>query len=152
MIGGILLILGVALRLTNYLVDAQVPDALIAWVTQTIEHRWVFLLALNILLLAAGCIMDIYTAIVVLAPLLVPLGHAFGISPVHMGIIFLANLELGYLTPPVGMNLFFASYRFGKPIAEVFRAIIPLFVALGVGVLAITYIPWLSTGLPGWLQ
>ncbi len=152
MIGGILLILGVALSLTNYLVDAQTPDALIAWVTQTIEHRWTFLLALNILLLAAGCIMDIYTAIVVLAPLLVPLGHAFGISPVHMGIIFLANLELGYLTPPVGMNLFFASYRFGKPIAEVFRAIIPLFVALGVGVLAITYIPWLSTGLPAWLH
>ena len=96
--------------------------------------------------------MDIYTAIVVLAPLLVPLGNAFWISPVHMGIIFLANLELGYLTPPVGMNLFFASYRFGKPIAEVFRAIIPLFVALGVGVLAITYIPWLSTGLPAWLH
>jgi C4-dicarboxylate transporter DctM subunit len=152
MIGGILLILGVALSLTNYLVDAQIPDALVAWVTQTIGHRWTFLLALNVLLLAAGCIMDIYTAIVVLVPLLVPLGHAFGISPVHMGIIFLANLELGYLTPPVGMNLFFASYRFDKPIAEVFRAIVPLFVALGVGVLAITYIPWLSTGLPGWLQ
>lgn len=152
MVGGILLILGVALSFTNYLVDAQIPDSLVAWVTQTIEHRWMFLLALNLLLLAAGCIMDIYTAIVVLVPLIVPLGHAFGISPVHLGIIFLANLELGYLTPPVGMNLFFASYRFDKPIAEVFRAIIPLFVALCVGVLAITYIPWLSTGLPGWLQ
>ncbi len=152
MIGGILLVLGVALSLTNYLVDAQIPDILVAFVTQTIEHRWMFLLALNLLLLAAGCIMDIYTAIVVLVPLIVPLGLAFGISPVHLGIIFLANLELGYLTPPVGMNLFFASYRFDKPIAEVFRAIIPLFVALCGGVLAITYIPWLSTGLPGWLQ
>ncbi len=152
MIGGILLILGVALSFTNYLVDAQIPDTLVAWVTQTIEYRWTFLLALNLLLLAAGFIMDIYTAIVVLVPLIVPLGYAFGISPVHLGIIFLANLELGYLTPPVGMNLFFASYRFDKSIAEVFRAIIPLFVALGVGVLAITYIPWLSTGLPGWLQ
>jgi len=152
MTGGILLILGVALSFTNYLVDAQIPDILVAWVTQTIEHRWMFLLALNMLLLAAGFIMDIYTAIVVLVPLIVPLGHAFGISPVHLGIIFLANLELGYLTPPVGMNLFFASYRFDKSIAEVFRAIIPLFVALSVGVLAITYIPWLSTGLPGWLQ
>ncbi len=103
MIGGILLILGVALSFTNYLVDAQIPDMLVAWVTRTIEHPWVFLLALNVLLLAAGFIMDIYTAIVVLVPLIVPLGLAFGISPVHLGIIFLANLELGYLTPPVGM-------------------------------------------------
>ena len=95
--------------------------------------------------------MDIFTAIVVLVPLVVPLGQAFGISPVHLGIIFLANLELGYLTPPVGMNLFFASYRFDKPIADVFRAILPLFLTLAVGVLAITYIPWLSTALPDWL-
>ena len=151
MIGGILLILGVALSFTNYLVDAQIPNSLIHWVTDTIEQPWMFLLALNVLLLAAGCIMDIFTAIVVLVPLIVPLGQAFGISPVHLGIIFLANLELGYLTPPVGMNLFFASYRFDKPIAHVFRAIIPLFVALGLGVLAITYIPWLSTALPNWL-
>ena len=95
--------------------------------------------------------MDIFTAIVVLVPLVVPLGQAFGISPVHLGIIFLANLELGYLTPPVGMNLFFASYRFDKPIADVFRAILLLFLTLAVGVLAITYIPWLSTALPNWL-
>jgi tripartite ATP-independent transporter DctM subunit len=152
MVGGILLILGVALSLTNYLVDAQIPDSLIAWVTQSIDQRWKFLLILNLLLLTAGCIMDIYTAIVVLVPLVVPLGYAFGIHPVHLGIIFLANLELGYLTPPVGMNLFFASYRFDKPIAEVFRAIIPLFAALCLGVLAITYMPWLSTALPEWLQ
>lgn len=152
MVGGILLILGVALSLTNYLVDAQIPDALVAWVTQSIDQRWMFLLALNVLLLAAGCIMDIYTAIVVLVPLIIPLGQAFGIHPVHLGIIFLANLELGYLTPPVGMNLFFASYRFDKPIAEVFRAIVPLFVVLALGVLAITYVPWLSTALPAWLR
>jgi tripartite ATP-independent transporter DctM subunit len=152
MVGGILLILGVALSLTNYLVDAQIPDSLVAWVTQTVEHRWAFLLALNVLLLAAGCIMDIFTAIVVLVPLVIPLGQAFGIHPVHLGIIFLANLELGYLTPPVGMNLFFASYRFDKPIAEVFHSIVPLFLALCAGVLAITYIPWLSTALPEWLQ
>jgi tripartite ATP-independent transporter DctM subunit len=152
MVGGILLILGVALSLTNYLVDAQVPDTLVAWVTQTVEHRWTFLLALNVLLIAAGCIMDIFTAIVVLVPLVIPLGQAFGIHPVHLGIIFLANLEIGYLTPPVGMNLFFSSYRFDKPIAEVFRSIIPLFAALGVGLLAITYMPWLSTALPQWLQ
>jgi C4-dicarboxylate transporter, DctM subunit len=151
LVGGILLILGVALSLTNYLVDAQIPDDLVAWVTHSIHRPWLFLLALNVLLVAAGCIMDIYTAIVVLVPLVVPLGTAFGVNPVHLGIIFLANLELGYLTPPVGMNLFFASYRFDKPIAEVFRAIVPLFVVLCLGVLAITYIPWLSTALPRWL-
>jgi TRAP-type C4-dicarboxylate transport system permease large subunit len=84
----------------------------------------------------------------VLAPLVTPLGVAYGVHPVHLGIVFLANLELGYLTPPVGMNLFFASYRFNEPIVEVFRAVLPLFVAIGVALLAVTYLPWLSTGLP----
>lgn len=147
LIGGILLVLGVALGLTNYLVDAEVPDRLVEWARGAISSPWVFLLALNAVLLAAGCVMDIYTAIVVLAPLVTPLGVAFGIHPVHLGIVFLANMELGYLTPPVGMNLFFASYRFGKPIAEVFRAVLPLFLAVGAALLAITYVPWLSTGV-----
>jgi len=147
MVGGILLILGVALGLTNYLVDAQLPERLVSWVTQTIDSRIVFLLALNVLLLAAGCVMDIFTAIVVLAPLVTPIGLAYGVHPVHLGIIFLANLELGYLTPPVGMNLFFASYRFNRPVMEVFRAVSPLFLALAIGLLIITYVPWLSTGL-----
>jgi tripartite ATP-independent transporter DctM subunit len=149
MVGGILLILGVALGLTNYLVDAQVPDALVAWVTSTIGSRLVFLLALNALLLLAGCVMDVFTAIVVLAPLVTPIGLAYGVHPVHLGIVFLANLELGYLTPPVGMNLFYASMRFGRPMGEVFRAVAPLFVALGGGLVLITYLPWLSTFLPG---
>jgi TRAP-type C4-dicarboxylate transport system permease large subunit len=92
--------------------------------------------------------MDVFTAIVVLAPLVTPIGLAYGVHPVHLGIVFLANLELGYLTPPVGMNLFFASSRFGKPILEVFRAVAPLFLALAAGLLAITYVPWLSTFLP----
>jgi C4-dicarboxylate transporter DctM subunit len=148
MVGGILLILGVALGLTNYLVDAQIPEHMVAWVKQTIESRIVFLLALNALLIFAGCVMDIFTAIVVLAPLVTPIGIAFGVHPVHLGIVFLANLELGYLTPPVGMNLFFASYRFGRPVTEVFRAVAPLFAALAAGLLAITYLPWLSTFLP----
>jgi C4-dicarboxylate transporter DctM subunit len=148
MVGGILLILGVALGLTNYLVDAQVPGRLVDWVTQTIDSRVVFLLALNALLLLAGCVMDVFTAIVVLAPLVTPIGLAYGVHPVHLGIVFLANLELGYLTPPVGMNLFYASYRFGKPVTEVFRAVAPLFVALAAGLLAITFLPWLSTFLP----
>lgn len=148
LVGGILLVLGVALGLTNYLVDAQVPVRLIAWVKQSIDSPVVFLLALNALLLAAGCVMDVFTAIVVLAPLVTPIGLAYGVHPVHLGIVFLANLELGYLTPPVGMNLFFASSRFGKPVLEVFRAVAPLFLALAAGLLAITYVPWLSTYLP----
>ena len=148
MVGGILLILGVALGLTNYLVDAQVPEHMVAWVMQAIDSRVMFLLALNALLLLAGCVMDIFTAIVVLAPLVTPIGMAFGVHPVHLGIVFLANLELGYLTPPVGMNLFFASYRFGRPVTEVFRSVAPLFGALVAGLLVITYVPWLSTFLP----
>jgi tripartite ATP-independent transporter DctM subunit len=148
-VGGILLILGVALGLTDYLVDAQVPQHLVAWVTQTVGSRIVFLLALNAFLLVAGCVMEIYPAIVVLAPLITHLGNAFGVHPVHLGILFLANMELGYLTPLVGLNVFFASYRFGKPVAEVIRAVAPLFLALSAGVLIITYLPWLSTGLLG---
>ncbi|MDH3287423.1 MAG: TRAP transporter large permease subunit [Betaproteobacteria bacterium] len=147
LVGGILLILGVALALTNFLVDAQVPEHAVEWVKERIESPWVFLLYLNVLLLAVGCIMDIFSAIVVIAPLVVPIGLAFGVDPVHLGIIFLANLELGYLTPPIGINLFFASYRFDRPMTEVCRSVAPLFLALCGGILAITYIPWLSTGL-----
>jgi TRAP-type C4-dicarboxylate transport system permease large subunit len=117
-----------------------------------IDSRWVFLLALNALLIVVGCLIDIFSAIVVLAPLLVPMATAFGVHPVHLGVIFLANLELGYLTPPVGMNLFFSAYRFGKPIAEVFRAVLPLFGALAAALAVVTYSPWLSTGLPALLK
>jgi tripartite ATP-independent transporter DctM subunit len=152
LVGGVLLVLGVALAFTNYLVDAEVPDRLITWVRQAIGSPWTFLLALNVVLLAAGCFMDIYTAIIVLAPLVAPLGAAFGVHPVHLGIVFLANLEIGYLTPPVGMNLFFAAYRFGKPIAEVFIAVLPLFAVLGMALLLVTYVPWLSTALPSLLR
>jgi tripartite ATP-independent transporter DctM subunit len=147
LVGGILLVLGVALSLTNYMVDAEVPERLVQWVRQTIDSRWLFLLALNAVLLAAGCVMDIYTAIVVLAPLVTPLGVAYGVHPVHLGIVFLANLELGYLTPPVGMNLFFSAYRFGRPIGEVFRAVLPLAGALAAALLVLTFWPALSTGL-----
>jgi tripartite ATP-independent transporter DctM subunit len=146
-IGGILLIMGVALGLTDYLVDAEVPGNLAAWAQQTIGNRWLFLLALNAFLLLAGCVVEIYPAIMVLVPILVPIGKAFGMDPVHLGIIFLANMELGYLTPLVGLNLFFAAYRFGKPVMVLFRAVLPLFVALAVGVLLVTYVPWLSTGI-----
>jgi tripartite ATP-independent transporter DctM subunit len=149
LVGGILLVLGVSLGLTNYLVDAQIPGRAVDLVTSYIRSPWVFLLALNGFLLLVGCVMDIFSAIVLITPLVVPLGLAFGVHPVHLGMIFLANLELGYLTPPVGLNLFFSSYRFQRPIMEVCHSVMPLFLALCAGVLAITYLPWLSTGLLG---
>jgi tripartite ATP-independent transporter DctM subunit len=151
LVGGVLLILGVALGFTNYLVDAQVPTRALEWVTASIHSRWLFLLLLNGFLLIVGCLMDIFSAIVVVAPLIVPMGEAFGIDPVHLGIIFLANLELGYLTPPVGMNLFLSSYRFGRPLPEVYRAAVPMLLVLLAGVLLITYVPAMTTALPRWL-
>lgn len=146
-VGGVLIILGVAVGLTDYMVGAQVPARLLEW-TQTYVHSpMVFLLGLNLFLLVVGCLMDIFSATVVVVPLIVPIGEAFGIHPVHLGIIFIANLELGYLTPPVGLNLFLASYRFNKPLLEVARASLPMLAILGFGVLGITYMPWLTTGL-----
>lgn len=149
LIGGVLLILGVALGFTNYLVDARIPERVVDWASAAFHSRWTFLLALNAFLLVAGCLLDIFSAIVVLVPLLVPLGLAFGIDPLHLAIVFLVNMELGYLTPPVGMNLFFTAYRFGKPLPEVFRAALPVVCVLGIGVLLVTFVPWLATGLPG---
>jgi C4-dicarboxylate transporter, DctM subunit len=148
LVGGVLLILGVALGLTNYLVDARIPERIVEWVTGAIDSRWLFLIALNVFLLAAGCLLDMFSAIVVLVPLLLPLALAFGIDPVHFGILFLVNLELGYLTPPVGMNLFFTAYRFGKPLPEVIRAALPAVAVLAVGVVLVTFLPWLATALP----
>jgi tripartite ATP-independent transporter DctM subunit len=152
LVGGVLLILGVAMGFTNYLVTAQVPDLALDWVQERIQSPWVFLLVLNLLLLLVGCLMDIYSAIVVVVPLIVPMGLAFGIDPVHLGIIFLANLELGFLTPPVGMNLFLSSYRFGKPMPEVMRAALPMLGVFAVGVVVITYVPALTTWLPRFAQ
>lgn len=150
LVGGVLLILGVALGFTNYLAFAEIPARAVDWVTATVHSKWVFLLLLNLFLLVVGALMDVYSAIVIVAPLLVPLGVAFGIAPVHLGIVFLANLELGFLTPPVGVNLFLSSMRFGKPMSEVIRAVIPMLLVLLFGVLLITYIPALTTTLPRW--
>jgi tripartite ATP-independent transporter DctM subunit len=146
-VGGVLVILGVAVGLTNYLVNAQVPTALVDWARSHIGSRFVFLLALNLFLLAVGWLMEIFAAIVVVVPLIVPLGAAYEIHPVHLGIIFIANLELGFLTPLVGINIFLASYRFKRPVLEVCRAALPMMAILGIGVLIITYVPWLTTGL-----
>ncbi|HEY3175538.1 MAG TPA: TRAP transporter large permease subunit [Candidatus Polarisedimenticolia bacterium] len=152
LVGGVLLILGVALGFTSFLVDAEVPARAVAWVKGSIESPLVFLLLLNLFLLVVGCLMDIFSAIVVVVPLIAPMGEAFGINPIHLGIIFLANMELGYLTPPVGMNLFLSSYRFGKPLPEVYRSVVPMLVVLLVGVFLITYLPALTTTLPRWLS
>ena len=146
-VGGVLVILAVAVGFTTYLIDAQVPAQMAEWVRANIQSPVLFLLALNLFLLVVGCLMDIFSAIVVVVPLIVPIAAHFGINPVHLGVIFIANLELGYLTPPVGLNLFLSSYRFNKPVLEIARATLPMLGVLAVGVLLITYVPWLTTGL-----
>jgi tripartite ATP-independent transporter DctM subunit len=146
LIGGVFTILGVAMGLTNYLVDAQVPMHAADWVEAHVESKLVFLLALNVFLLVVGCLMDIFSAIAVVVPLILPIAAVFGIHPLHLGIIFLANLELGYLTPPVGMNLFLAAYRFDKPVVEVWRAGLPFLLLLALVVLLVTYVPWIVIG------
>ena len=151
LVGGVLLILGVALGFTNYLIDAQVPARAVEWVTGAVHSRYAFLLALNVCLLMVGCVMDMYSAIVVVVPIIVPLGTAYGIDPIHLGIIFLANMELGLLTPTAGINIFLSSYRFGKPVLQVSRAVIPMQCVLIVGLWLITYLPPLTTFLPRWL-
>ncbi len=144
MVGGILLILGVSLAFTNFLVDAEVPQALFEWISTFIESKWTFLILLNLILLLLGAILDIFSALVIMIPLIVPLALRFGVDPVHLGIIFLANMQIGYFTPPIGMNLFIASYRFKKPIAELYQATIPFMFVLLFALAIITYVPELS--------
>lgn len=141
LIGGVLLIIGIAMGLTSFLVDAQVPMHLLAWVKSAITSKLLFLLILNIFLLIIGCVMDVYSAIIIIVPLIAPLGTHFGINPVHLAIIFIANLELGYITPPVGMNLFLSSYRFNKKMPEIYNSVWPFFLVLLFSVLLITYFP-----------
>ncbi len=148
LVGGILAILGASMGLTHFLVLEQIPLRAAEWASASIESRLLFLLALNGFLLVVGCLLDIFSAVVVVVPLIVPMGQQFGIDPLHLGVIFLANLELGYLTPPVGLNLFLAAGRFQVPFVEVARAVLPLLCVLAGGVLVITYVPWLSTWLP----
>jgi len=147
LIGGVLIIIGIAMGLTSYLVDAQIPMQLLAWVKAAISSKYFFLLMLNIFLLVAGCLMDIFSAIIVIVPLIKPLGAHFGVEPFHLAIIFIANMELGFLTPPVGMNLFLAAYRFNEDMPRIYRAILPFFIVKLVAVALITYIPILTLGL-----
>jgi C4-dicarboxylate transporter DctM subunit len=152
LVGGVLLILGVAMGFTDFLFTASVPERLVEWAKGYIHSKWVFIIALNVFLLIVGCLMDIYSAIVVVAPLIIPLGMEFGIDPLHLAIIFLANMELGFLTPPVGMNLFLSAYRFNTPMSEVIRSVLPILIVLFVGVLLISYVPFLTTALPHLFQ
>jgi tripartite ATP-independent transporter DctM subunit len=148
MVGGILLILGVSLAFTNYLIDAEVPMRLFNLIQRLVSDKIVFLVLLNLLLLMLGAILDIFSALVIMVPLILPVAVSYGVDPVHMGIIFLANMQIGYFTPPVGMNLFIASFRFEKPVAELYRATIPFMIVLLVAVLVITYLPQLSLFFP----
>ena len=144
MVGGILLILGVALAFTDYLVYASVPEKLFTFIQTHVESKVAFLLLLNLVLLVLGALLDIFAALVIMVPLILPVALRYGIDPVHLGIIFVANMQIGYITPPVGMNLFIASYRFRKSVTELFSATIPFMLVLLAVLLLITYVPELS--------
>jgi tripartite ATP-independent transporter DctM subunit len=146
-VGGVLIVLGVSLASTNYLIDAEVPARLFEFVRTHIDDRFTFLLLLNGFLLVLGMMLDVFSAIVIVVPLILPIAVGYGIHPVHLGIVFLANMQIGYFTPPVGMNLFLASYRFGRPIDELFAATLPFVFILFAAVLVITYWPALSLAL-----
>ncbi|HXU70982.1 MAG TPA: TRAP transporter large permease subunit [Polyangia bacterium] len=147
LVGAVVILMGVALGLTNYLVDQQIPEALMQWVQQHFHSQWTFLLALNALLLVLGSVFEIYAAIIVLAPLVAPLGQVFNVEPVHLGVVFLANLELGFLFPPMGLNLFLSATRFNKPLPYLYKQALPFLLILAGGVLFITYVPALTTGI-----
>ncbi len=147
LVGGILIILGVSLASTNYMIDQQVPMKLFEWVTAHISSKLSFLILLNIFLLVLGMMLDIFSALVIVVPLILPVAAGFGVDPIHLGMIFLANMQIGYCTPPVGMNLFIASYRFERPVVQLYRATLPFLVILLLTVLVITYWPWLSLAL-----
>lgn len=149
LVGGIMLILGVSLASTNYLIDTGVPAKLFLIIQEYIDNKWTFLIVLNLFLLVLGMMLDIFSAIVIMIPLILPVAAGYGIHPVHLGIVFLANMQIGYFTPPVGMNLFIASYRFEKPVMELYKATIPFFFILLLAVLIITYWPDLSLYLIG---
>jgi tripartite ATP-independent transporter DctM subunit len=147
LMGAVLILLSIAMGLTNYLVDAQVPDQVLTWVKAHIHSQAMFLLALNVFLLLVGSVVEIYAAIVILAPLIAPMGTEFGVNPIHLGVIFLANLELGFLFPPVGLNLFLSSSRFQVPLVRLYRHVLPFVIITAIGVLLITYTDSMSLGL-----
>jgi tripartite ATP-independent transporter DctM subunit len=147
LVGSVLILLGVALGLTSWFVDAEIPTRLVDWMTETVKSPALFLLVLNVVLLVLGSVLEIYSAIVVLAPLVAPLGQAYGIDPIHLGVVFLANLEAGFLFPPMGLNLFLSASRFKKPLPQVWRHAFPFLLIMMAGVLLITYLPAITTGV-----
>lgn len=149
LVGGILIILGMSLASTNYMIDAGVPQKLLEYVSLMVSSQLTFLLLLLAFLLVLGAILDIFSATVLVVPLILPVAIQFGVHPVQLGIIFLATMQLGYITPPVGLNLFIASYRFERPIVELYLSTLPFFVILMISVLVITFWPWLSLVLLG---
>jgi tripartite ATP-independent transporter DctM subunit len=147
LVGGILIILGAALGFTNYLIDAEAPMKLFSLFKAYTDSPFIFLIMLNLFLLVVGCLMDIFSALIVVVPLITPVANAYGINPIHLGIIFLANLQIGTLTPPVGMSLFISSLRFEKPMSKVISASLPFIAVLLLILAVITYIPWFSLAL-----
>ncbi len=152
MVGGIMIILGAALGFTNYLVDAFIPMKILEMMEGMVQSKIGFLLILNVFLILVGCMMDIFSAILIVVPLIMPLADKFGIDPIHLGVLFLANLAIGYNTPPVGLNLFIASSRFDRPIMQLYKATLPFLLLLLFTLLLITYWPALSLFLPGLLK
>ncbi|MEX0915326.1 MAG: TRAP transporter large permease [Wenzhouxiangellaceae bacterium] len=149
LVGAILMVLGVSMASTNIMIDTQVPQRLFEAVEPWISNKYMFLVMINILLLIVGMILDIFAALVIMAPLIIPIALAFGVDPVHLGIIFLANLQIGYCTPPVGINLFLASHRFDKDILVIYRSTLPFLGWLLIALLIITWWPGLSLWLAG---
>lgn len=144
LVGAILLILCCALGMTNYLVDEEVPMKILGAMQTFITNKWLFLLVLNIFLLVVGCLMDIFSAIIVVVPLIIPIADQFGVNPLHLAIVFLTNLEIGYITPPVGINLFISSFRFNRPVVELYKAAVPFLFLMLLALVIITYIPWFT--------
>jgi C4-dicarboxylate transporter, DctM subunit len=146
LVGAIFVVLGTALGLTNYFIDAQIPDALFAWIRQFIDNKYTFLMLLNCVLLVVNMI-EIFSAIIIVVPLIIPIANQYGVDPVHLGIIFLLNLEIGYMLPPLGLNLFIGSLRFERPMNVMYRVTIPFMAILFVMLIIVTYYPSLSLWL-----
>ncbi|MFH1212783.1 MAG: TRAP transporter large permease subunit [Candidatus Neomarinimicrobiota bacterium] len=152
LIGGILIILSCSMGATAYLIDAEIPQKALLWIQQIITSKITFLLVLNLFLLITGALLDIFSAIIIVVPLIIPIALSYGINPVHLGIIFLTNLEIGYITPPIGLNLFIASFRFKKSITYLYKVSLPFLFLMLIALLLITYIPQLSLFLVGLMQ
>jgi len=144
LVGGIMMILGMSRASTNFMIDAGIPQQLLQWISGFVTGETAFMLMLLVFLLLLGAILDIFSAIVLIVPLILPVATQFGIHPVHLGIVFLATMQIGYITPPIGLNLFIAGYRFNRPIVDIYISTLPFFVFLMIAVALIAFWPALS--------